>query len=173
VQKVELAAQFPYLVRTPLPSRLPGHLQPVPFYGREELAHLGDVLRPRTEAGLGLKDDDFRLQGAGDLQGIPPGLEILRRGLERAVSIPQLIRYGVGEAAVCGAGGQVGDELPGLEGELEMRRGLLAPFKRRFHPGQLVKRLLYLHQGKGPIINLPCLGETATTYLELQVSTSE
>ncbi len=101
---------------------------------------MGDVVRGGDKRRGGLEEDDGRFQRLGHGQGSPPGLPDLRRGQERTISVPASLRDGFGELPVGGACGRVRDQLPGLQGEFEVRRRRLAPPLSRFQAGRLIER---------------------------------
>jgi hypothetical protein len=148
VDEAEVRAQVGDEGARPVTPRLPqepgrGTLDAV---GAEEAPHPGDVVGCRPEALRALQEHGGGPEDADALERPLPGLQHRRRGAERAHVPSVVLLERALHPPVRGAPGLVGDQLPGLDRELEGRRCLRAPASEDGVCGRLVERVLHLDE---------------------------
>ena len=127
-------------------SRLPGKMYFPTVDPTEKLVQVGNVFFAGQEARRALENHSCRSQILGKPEGLIPGFQDLLRHPKASIS-PEIFRWDFfSQAAVGGAGGLVGDQLPGLHGEFKTRRGCFPPFCCGLELGELVESLLNFNE---------------------------
>jgi hypothetical protein len=166
MDQIELAAEILDLLLRPSPPGLPDQKVIPALYPAEEGTEILLMGGVEAKTGGGLKEDHLCLKHPGDLLGHLPGPQDLIGEPKRAIMIPSTRGDRKPHPAISGRGGIMGDELPGLQDELEAGRGLLSPGLRRPDERWMIEGLLNLHHREFLVITYPLQGKATGPDLE-------
>lgn len=135
--QVEFLAQRRDELRIPLATGFPAHVELAALGAFEEAPQVGDVFFRRAKTLRALEEDEARVERPGDGEGFAPGPA--NRRVEPEVTAVLEISRGNSCAFVGRAGGAVGNDLPGLDGEFKVGRRRSTPAGGGFDLWQLIK----------------------------------
>lgn len=172
VDKLKFPAKLANKLVGPAAARFPEKLQSGPVGGLEKVAQVGNIWFGRLEPGRTLEKNAPGFEGLGAFQGGLPGLPDQRAIFERTGLPALLVRKRQFQPPVSLAPGFVGNQLPGFEGELEVRWHLGPPALHGFEHGRLVESLLNFYDREKSGVFGTGGAKAATTYFYSQVAFS-
>ncbi len=141
--QIKFLAQGSDELRIPLAARFPAHVEFAALGVLEETAQVGDVFFRRAETLRALEEHQARTERPGHVKGFVPRPANCR--VEPEVTAVLAITGAETRTLVGRAGRAMGDDLPGLDGELKVGRRGGAPAGGSFDLGQLIKAGVDFH----------------------------